>query len=64
MAAVDAKFALKTTANELLGQIRVAGFYFSESGEVGHLQQVDFVVSALPIGSEHPAEGEELTAEQ
>lgn len=61
-AAVDAPFSLKTNSNELLGQIRAAGLYLSEAGEVGQMQQVDLVVSALPTGQKHPAEGQELAA--
>ena len=61
-AAVDAPFSLKTSSNELLGQIRAAGLYLSEAGEVGQMQQVDLAVSALPSGQEHPAEGEKLAA--
>lgn len=61
-AAVDAEFSLKTSSNELLGQIRAAGLYLSEAGEVGQMQQVDLAVSALPLGPEHPAEGEKLAA--
>lgn len=45
-AAVDAPFSLKTADNELLGQIRSAGLYLAENGEVGSLQQVDLAVSA------------------
>ena len=62
LAAVDAPFSLKTNSNELLGQIRAAGLYLSEAGEVGQMQQVDLVVSALPAGQEHPAEGDKLAA--
>lgn len=61
-AAVDAEFSLKTSSNELLGQIRAAGLYLSEAGEVGQMQQVDLAVSALPLGPEHPAEGQKLAA--
>ena len=61
-AAVDAPFSLKTGANELLGQIRAAGLYLSEAGEVGQMQQVDLAVSALPAGEKHPAEGDQLAA--
>lgn len=61
-AAVDAPFLLKTTSNELLGQIRAAGLYLSEAGEVGQMQQVDLAVSDLPVGAKHPAEGQQLTA--
>lgn len=61
-AAVDAPFALKTGSNELLGQIRAAGLYLSEAGEVGQMQQVDLAVSALAAGQEHPAKGKELAA--
>lgn len=43
--AVDAPFSLKTAANELLGQIRMAGLYLMESGESGSLQQVDLAVA-------------------
>ena len=61
-AAVDAPFALKTNTNQLLGQIRAAGLYLSEAGEVGQMQQVDLAVSALSSGDKHPAEGEKLAA--
>ena len=62
-AAVDAQFSLKTASNELLGQIRAAGLYLSEAGEIGQMQQVDLAVSALPVGPKHPAEGQQLTAQ-
>lgn len=58
--AVDAPFSLKTGGNELLGQIRAAGIYLSEAGEVGQLQQVDLAVSALPEREQHPAERQQL----
>ena len=61
-AAVDAPFALKTNTNQLLGQIRAAGLYLSEAGEVGQMQQVDLAVSALSSGDKHPAESEKLAA--
>ncbi|EKE16753.1 MAG: hypothetical protein ACD_10C00822G0002 [uncultured bacterium] len=51
-AAVDAPFSLKTSTNELLGQIRSAGFYLSESGELGAMQQVDLAVAASSPGRE------------
>jgi hypothetical protein len=60
--AVDAPFSLKTDGNQLLGQIRSAGIYLSEAGEVGQLQQVDLAISALPVGQEQPAEGQRLAA--
>lgn len=60
--AVNAEFSLKTKSNELLGQIRAAGLYLSEAGEVGHMQQVDLAVSDLPVTPEHPEQGHELTA--
>jgi hypothetical protein len=59
---VNAEFSLKTKSNELLGQIRAAGLYLSEAGEVGHMQQVDLAVSDLPAGSEHPEQGQKLAA--
>lgn len=62
IAAVDAPFSLKTSSNELLGQIRAAGVYLSEAGEVGHMQQVDLAVSALPAGEKHPDERQQLAA--
>ena len=61
-AAVDAPFSLKTESNQLLGQIRSAGIYLSETGEVGHLQQVDLAVSVAAAGQEQPAQGEQLAA--
>lgn len=61
-ATVNAEFSLKTKSNELLGQIRAAGLYLSEAGEVGHMQQVDLVVSDLPAGFEHPEQGHKLAA--
>ena len=60
--AVDAPFSLKTDDNQLLGQIRAAGIYLSEAGEVGHMQQIDLAVSAPALGHEQPAEGERLAA--
>lgn len=60
--AVEAPFALKTEGNELLGQIRAAGVYLTEAGEVGHLQQVDLAVSVAPGGQQKPAEGQSLAA--
>jgi hypothetical protein len=60
--AVNAEFSLKTKSNELLGQIRAAGLYLSEAGEVGQMQQVDLAVSDLPAGSEHPEHSEKLAA--
>lgn len=61
-AAVDAPFALKNRDNELLGQIRAAGVYLAESGQVGLMQQVDLAVSAAPPGQQQPGEGERLGA--
>lgn len=61
-AAVDAPFSLKTESNQLLGQIRSAGIYLSEAGEVGQLQQVDLAVSVGTAGQEQPAKGEQLAA--
>ncbi len=60
--AVDAPFTLKTDDNALLGQIRAAGLYLNESGEVGHLQHVDLAVSAPPDGQQQPDERQRLTA--
>lgn len=60
--AVGAPFSLKTPGNELLGQIREAGLYLSEAGEVGHLQQVDLAVSAPPGGAQQPDKGQQLGA--
>jgi hypothetical protein len=60
-AAVDAPFSLKTASNELLGQIRAAGLYLTEAGEVGRMQQVDLVTSALPADKQ-PAKGEQLAS--
>lgn len=59
--AVDAPFALKNSDNELLGQIRAAGLYLSEAGEVGSMQQVDLAVSA-PAAVPKPQEGQQLAA--
>ena len=61
-AAVHAPFSLKTADNELLGQIRAAGVYLRESGEVGFMRQVDLAVSAPPAGPQQPGEGEQLSA--
>ncbi|NTV68575.1 MAG: hypothetical protein HGA71_00370 [Azonexaceae bacterium] len=59
---VNAEFSLKTKSNELLGQIRAAGLYLSETGQVGHMQQVDLAVSDLPDGPEHPEQRQQLAA--
>lgn len=61
-AAVDAPFSLKNEGNQLLGQIRAAGIYLSEAGEVGQLQQIDLAVSEAATGHEKPAEGQRLAA--
>jgi hypothetical protein len=61
-ATVHAPFSLKTNTNELLGQIQAAGFYLTEAGEVGHMQQVDLAVSDIPAGHKHPAQRQELAA--
>ena len=61
-AAVHAPFSLKTGDNELLGQIRAAGVYLRESGEVGFMQQVDLAVSAPPAGQDQPGERQQLSA--
>jgi hypothetical protein len=60
--AVDAPFTLKTADNALLGQIRAAGVYLMESGEVGHLQQVDLAVSSPAVREHEPDERQSLTA--
>lgn len=60
--AVDAPFALKTDDNALLGQIRAAGIYLSEAGQVGHMQQVDLAVSGTPEREHEPDKGQRLTA--
>jgi len=60
--ATEAPFSLKTADNALLGQIRAAGIYLTECGEVGHLQQVDLAVSS-PADREHePGERQHLAA--
>ena len=61
-AAVDAPFALKTDDNRLLGQIRAAGLYLSEAGEVGHLQELDLAVSAPAVTQEEPEQRQRLAA--
>ena len=61
-ATVHAPFSLKTNANELLGQIQAAGFYLTEAGQVGHMQQVDLAVSDGPAGQKHPDQGHKLAA--
>lgn len=61
-AAVDAPFALKSTRNELLGQIRAAGVYLMESGSAGVMQQVDLSTSRLPSGQQEPDQGQQLPA--
>lgn len=60
--AVDAPFTLKTDDNALLGQIRAAGLYLSENGEVGHLQQVDLAVSDPASGQQQPDKRQQLAA--
>lgn len=59
---VEAPFTLKTADNALLGQIRAAGVYLTESGGVGHLQQVDLAVSSPAVREHEPDEGQRLTA--
>jgi len=60
--AVDAPFSLKNSDNGLLGEIRAAGIYLSETGSVGSLQQLDLAVSALPAGQPQPEDGQKLAA--
>jgi hypothetical protein len=60
--AVDAPFTLKGEDNALLGQIRAAGLYLTEGGEVGHLQHVDLAVSAPAGGQQKPDERQRLSA--
>lgn len=60
--AVDAPFSLKTKDNELLGQIRAAGVYLSEAGEVGNLQQVDLAVLGASTAQEQPEQRQQLAA--
>jgi hypothetical protein len=60
--AVDAPFTLKGEDNALLGQIRAAGLYLTEGGEVGHLQHVDLAVSAPAGGQQQPDERQRLSA--
>ena len=61
-AAVDVPFALKNDENELLGQIRAAGFYLNESGQAGRIHQVDLAVSAPSSGDHQPDERQQLAA--
>lgn len=60
--AVDAPFSLKTADNALLGQIRAAGIYLTEAGEVGHMQQVDLAVSGSTDRDKQPEQGQRLSA--
>jgi hypothetical protein len=41
---VATPFDIKTTGNELLGQIQTSGIYLQENGMVGSIQQVDLTV--------------------
>lgn len=41
---VSTSFGLKTTGNQLLGQIQSTGVYLKESGSVGSIQHVDLVI--------------------
>lgn len=59
---VEAPFTLKSGDNALLGQIRAAGVYLTEAGEVGHLQQVDLAVSSPAVRDHEPDERQRLTA--
>ena len=38
---IDTQFALKNSANELLGQVRASGVFLGEDGSVGTVQQID-----------------------
>lgn len=60
--AVAAPFTLKGDDNALLGQIRAAGLYLAENGEVGQLQHVDLAVSASANGQQQPDDGQPLAA--
>lgn len=48
----EAPFTLKNDEREVLGQIRAAGVYLNENGQVGRIHQVDLAVSSVA-----PAEG-------
>ena len=66
-ARVSAPFSLKTADNALLGEIRAAGIYLSETGEAGRMAQVDLAVeetsATLPAtGENKPGERQQLTA--
>lgn len=52
-AAVDAPFTLKTrdAAPTVLGQIRAAGVYLMESGQVGRLHQVDLATQPASVAA-------------
>ena len=46
LGSVDSPFALKDSGNQLLGEIRAAGLYLREDGQVGMVQQVDLATAA------------------
>ena len=57
-AQVAAPFALKDADNGLLGQIRAAGIYLSESGQAGQMVQVDLAVEEASGTLPATADGE------
>lgn len=44
LGATETPFQLKNSDNALLGQVRSSGFYLTEEGEVGSVQQIDMAV--------------------
>lgn len=50
LGSVDSPFALKDSANRLLGEIRASGLWLGEDGRVGYLQQVDLALAPKDEG--------------
>lgn len=44
LTATDTPFMLKESSNETLGRVQKSGFYLTESGAAGLIQQVDMAV--------------------
>lgn len=54
LGSVESPFALKDSANRMLGEIRSTGLWLGEDGHVGSLQQVDLAVSEDGDSSKPP----------
>lgn len=53
----EAPFTLKNDEREVLGQIRAAGVYLNENGQVGRIHQIDLAVNSVAPAKDQPEQG-------